>query len=221
MAAVSARLRLVRRATRVCRANWSCLRSSDRLLHVAQRDLQLARVTRRGEESTQRMCAASRASAWGANAGSVFQNPEAARRRTDRGGRMQGLRVRSASVSEKHANFILVDENGRANDVYELLKRYGSVLEFSGVALRPSTDSRLRGLRVSRVAQCVQRRRRVTSPQRSASRRSPRCCDPRRDRHRVSAGWPMGAAPILLRGQHVSLSGVRHESSAQVLARRD
>jgi UDP-N-acetylmuramate dehydrogenase len=75
----------------------------------------------------------------GANAGSVFQNPEGrhAGELIEAAG-CKGLRVRSASVSEKHANFILVDENGRANDVYELLEAVRArVLEFSGVALRP------------------------------------------------------------------------------------
>ena len=58
----------------------------------------------------------------GHNGGSVFRNPEG-----DVAGRLieaakcKGLRVASAVVSEKHANFILVDSGGSANDVYELM----------------------------------------------------------------------------------------------------
>jgi UDP-N-acetylmuramate dehydrogenase len=73
----------------------------------------------------------------GANAGSVFANPE-----HDSAGRLleaagcKGLRVGSAVVSEKHANFILVDPGGSANDVYELLGLMSSrVMETSGVRL--------------------------------------------------------------------------------------
>ena len=53
---------------------------------------------------------------------SVFRNPEG-----DHAGRLieeagcKGLRVGSAMVSDKHANFIIADEGGSANDVYELL----------------------------------------------------------------------------------------------------
>jgi UDP-N-acetylmuramate dehydrogenase len=74
----------------------------------------------------------------GANAGSVFQNPEGghAGQLIEAAG-CKGLRVGSATVSEKHANFILVDANGRANDVYELLLLVQArVLESSGVHLR-------------------------------------------------------------------------------------
>jgi UDP-N-acetylmuramate dehydrogenase len=74
----------------------------------------------------------------GANAGSVFQNPEGghAGQLIDAAG-CKGLRVGSATVSEKHANFILVDANGRANDVYELLLLVQArVLQSSGVRLR-------------------------------------------------------------------------------------
>jgi UDP-N-acetylmuramate dehydrogenase len=73
----------------------------------------------------------------GANAGSVFSNPEgdAAGRLLEAAG-CKGLRVGSAVVSEKHANFILVDAGGSANDVYELLCRMRErVLESSGVTL--------------------------------------------------------------------------------------
>ncbi len=58
----------------------------------------------------------------GHNGGSVFRNPP-----DDTAGRLieasgcKGLRHASAVVSEKHANFILVDPAGRANDVFELI----------------------------------------------------------------------------------------------------
>ena len=73
----------------------------------------------------------------GANAGSVFSNPEgdAAGRLLEAAG-CKGLRVGSAVVSEKHANFVLVDPGGSANDVYELLCQMRErVRESSGVTL--------------------------------------------------------------------------------------
>lgn len=73
----------------------------------------------------------------GANAGSVFRNPEgeSAGRLIELAG-CKGLRIGSAVVSDKHANFILVDAGGSANDVYELLRSVRRrVLEHSGVAL--------------------------------------------------------------------------------------
>jgi len=60
----------------------------------------------------------------GQNAGSVFVNPEpgkvSAGEVIDELG-MRGLRVGSAQVSEKHANFIQADENGSAHDVVALM----------------------------------------------------------------------------------------------------
>jgi UDP-N-acetylmuramate dehydrogenase len=58
----------------------------------------------------------------GANAGSVFRNPpeDAAARLIDAAG-CKGLRWGSARVSEKHANFIQADADGRADDVYALI----------------------------------------------------------------------------------------------------
>jgi len=74
----------------------------------------------------------------GANAGSVFRNPT-----NDHAGRLieasgcKGLRVGSAQVSEKHANFIIVDPGGRALDVYELITKVRArVFEGSGIELR-------------------------------------------------------------------------------------
>ena len=58
----------------------------------------------------------------GANAGSVFRNPlpDSSGRILDEAG-VKGLRVGSAQISEKHANFIVVDDGGKANDVAELM----------------------------------------------------------------------------------------------------
>ncbi|MFZ1063723.1 MAG: UDP-N-acetylmuramate dehydrogenase [Acidimicrobiales bacterium] len=58
----------------------------------------------------------------GQNGGSVFRNPvgDYAGRLIDEAG-CKGLRHGSAVVSEKHANFILVDPGGSANDVYALM----------------------------------------------------------------------------------------------------
>lgn len=58
----------------------------------------------------------------GANAGSVFTNPPG-----DSAGRLieacgaKGLRIGSAQVSAKHANFIQADDGGSANDVFDLM----------------------------------------------------------------------------------------------------
>ena len=73
----------------------------------------------------------------GANAGSVFRNPpdDVAARLIELAG-AKGLRYRSASVSEKHANFIQADENGSANDVYALIELVRArVRDASGVTL--------------------------------------------------------------------------------------
>jgi UDP-N-acetylmuramate dehydrogenase len=81
----------------------------------------------------------------GANAGSVFRNPEgdSAGRLIESAG-LQGLRVGSATVSEKHANFIIADAGGNATDVMALMtlvrQRVG---EATGVWLE--TEHRLVG----------------------------------------------------------------------------
>jgi len=77
----------------------------------------------------------------GPNAGSVFTNPPG-----DSAGRLidvvgaKGLRLGTAAVSAKHANFIQADEGGRAADVRalmaELVRR---VEEQTGVVLHPET----------------------------------------------------------------------------------
>lgn len=93
----------------------------------------------------------------GANAGSVFRNPpgDSAGRLIDMAG-LRGWRRGGASVSDKHANFILVDPGGTADDVKSTLEasaaaveeRYGVMLEaenvmvgFEGVTVRrPRSD---------------------------------------------------------------------------------
>ncbi len=73
----------------------------------------------------------------GQNAGSVFRNPEgdhAARLIEDAG--CKGLRLGSAVVSDKHANFIQADDGGLAIDVYSLINMVTArVLEATGVEL--------------------------------------------------------------------------------------
>jgi UDP-N-acetylmuramate dehydrogenase len=75
----------------------------------------------------------------GQNAGSVFVNPEgdSAGRLVDAAG-CRGLRMGTAEVSAKHANFIQADPGGRADDVIALIREVRSrVKEHSGVDLRP------------------------------------------------------------------------------------
>jgi UDP-N-acetylmuramate dehydrogenase len=74
----------------------------------------------------------------GANAGSAFRNPvgDFAGRLIEAAG-CKGLRVGTAVVSEKHANFIIADALGSANDVYELLLTVRQrVVDHSGVLLK-------------------------------------------------------------------------------------
>ena len=77
----------------------------------------------------------------GHNAGSVFANPpgDSAGRLVEAAG-AKGLRVGTAQVSERHANFIQADEGGRADDVHRLMLAVRSmVLERGGPDLRPET----------------------------------------------------------------------------------
>ncbi len=74
----------------------------------------------------------------GSNAGSVFTNPEgdSAGRLIEAAG-LKGFRIGTASVSEKHANFIQADKDGRADDVHALMAHVRDVVaERSGVPLR-------------------------------------------------------------------------------------
>ncbi len=75
----------------------------------------------------------------GLNAGSVFTNPpgDSAGRLIDSAG-LKGLRVGTASVSEKHANFFQADKQGSADDVKALIDRVRAlVAEKEGVDLVP------------------------------------------------------------------------------------
>ncbi len=77
----------------------------------------------------------------GQNAGSVFTNPpgDSAGRLVDLAG-CKGLRVGSAEVSTKHANFIQADDGGSADDVLALMTEVRRrVLDHSGVDLVPET----------------------------------------------------------------------------------
>jgi len=77
----------------------------------------------------------------GQNAGSVFTNPvgDSAGRLIDEAG-LKGRRFGSASVSERHANFIQVDEGGSADDVVTLMDVVARrVDEVHGIRLEPET----------------------------------------------------------------------------------
>lgn len=77
----------------------------------------------------------------GQNAGSVFTNPpgDSAGRLVDSAG-CRGLRIGTAEVSPKHANFIQADAGGSADDVYALMVEVARrVHEVHGVALHPET----------------------------------------------------------------------------------
>jgi len=77
----------------------------------------------------------------GQNAGSVFANPpgHSAGRLIEEAG-AKGLRVGSAHVSEKHANFIQADEGGSADDIVELMGRVAEMVSHThGVDLQIET----------------------------------------------------------------------------------
>jgi UDP-N-acetylmuramate dehydrogenase len=77
----------------------------------------------------------------GQNAGSVFTNPpgDSAGRLIDAAG-CKGLRLGSAEVSTKHANFVQADAGGSADDVRALMESIRRrVFEHSGVDLQPET----------------------------------------------------------------------------------
>jgi UDP-N-acetylmuramate dehydrogenase len=77
----------------------------------------------------------------GPNAGSVFTNPpgDSAGRLIDAAG-LKGLRVGTAAVSTKHANFIQADEGGRADDVFALMGEIRDrVRRSQGVTLEAET----------------------------------------------------------------------------------
>jgi len=77
----------------------------------------------------------------GQNAGSVFTNPpgDSAGRLIDAAG-CKGLRLGTAEVSTKHANFFQADPGGSADDVWALMREVqGRVRDASGVELHPET----------------------------------------------------------------------------------
>ena len=81
----------------------------------------------------------------GQNAGSVFTNPpgDAAGRLIEHAG-LKGLRIGTASVSTKHANFVQADEGGSADDVLAVVRAVrDAVVRTCGVELR--TEIRLIG----------------------------------------------------------------------------
>jgi UDP-N-acetylmuramate dehydrogenase len=101
----------------------------------------------RGEQELSEIVAWRRANQpGGQNAGSVFANPpgDSAGRLIEAAG-CKGLRVGSAEVSTKHANFFQADSGGSADDVWSLMiEVWRRVEAASGVLLRPET--RLVGL---------------------------------------------------------------------------
>ncbi len=91
----------------------------------------------------------------GQNAGSVFTNPpgDSAGRLVDAAG-ARGLRVGTAQVSDKHANFIQADEGGQAGDVVALIRavrrlvhEHGGVVLQSELQLAGFDDEELAGVR--------------------------------------------------------------------------
>ena len=97
----------------------------------------------------------------GQNAGSVFVNPIPGQLSAGElidSLDLRGLRIGSAEVSPKHANFIQADEGGRADDVRALMAAVRArVLEERGIALRSEIrqigfDERDDGVRDREVA---------------------------------------------------------------------
>jgi UDP-N-acetylmuramate dehydrogenase len=110
---------------------------------VVWADLALARGDRaRGEAELTEIVAWRRANQpGGQNAGSVFTNPpgDSAGRLIDAAG-AKGLRVGTAEVSTKHANFFQADAGGAADDVWALMGEVRRrVHDAFGVVLHPET----------------------------------------------------------------------------------
>lgn len=77
----------------------------------------------------------------GQNAGSVFTNPpdDSAGRLVEEAG-ARGLRIDTAQVSPKHANFIIADPGGSADDVWRLMVEVRRrVAAATGMVLHPET----------------------------------------------------------------------------------
>ena len=81
----------------------------------------------------------------GRNAGSVFTNPEhAAAGELIESAGAKGLRIGTAEVSAKHANFIQSDEGGQASDIVEVMREVRRrVRDAHGIEL--SAETRLVG----------------------------------------------------------------------------
>lgn len=81
----------------------------------------------------------------GSNAGSVFTNPpgDSAGRLIDACG-LKGVRIGTAEVSTKHANFIQADPGGSADDVYALIEKVRAVVA-RGTGVELQTEVRLVG----------------------------------------------------------------------------
>jgi UDP-N-acetylmuramate dehydrogenase len=77
------------------------------------------------------------------SAGSTFRNPgegPSAGELIDRAG-LKGLHVGGASVSQKHANFVVTERGATATDVRRLVDRIrATILERDGVELRPEIE---------------------------------------------------------------------------------
>ncbi len=77
----------------------------------------------------------------GQNCGSVFANTgdQAAGALVDRAG-LKGKRLGSARVSAKHANFIIADRGGRAQDIFDLMREvHATVHAQTGIGLKSET----------------------------------------------------------------------------------
>jgi len=76
------------------------------------------------------------------SAGSAFRNPpdDSAGRLIDEAG-LKGLRIGGASISEKHANFVVNDQHGSAADVRAIVDRAREeVLKRTGIELVPEIE---------------------------------------------------------------------------------
>ena len=89
----------------------------------------------------------------GANCGSVFTNPpgDSAGRLIDAAG-LKTFRVGTASVSEKHANFIQADASGNAADVVELIHEIRRII-FEKFAIMLEPEVRTFGISTIRRSQ--------------------------------------------------------------------
>ena len=110
---------------------------------VVRCELRLARGDRRRSEATIADIVRWRREnqPGGQNAGSVFTNPDgdSAGRLIDDAG-CKGLRIGTAVVSEKHANFFQADAGGSAEDIVALMRLVRQrVAEHSGTLLVPET----------------------------------------------------------------------------------